>query len=93
MTFENFKNIIRNGEARGEIKTSVPLTDFDLAIQWAVGNIGERKGYPCDITIDEVWQEIYPLYEADVQGIADFLNDCTEHASTADAPQTDCSWR
>ncbi len=85
MTFENFKNIIRNGEARGEIKTSVPLTDFDLAIQWAVGNIGERKGYPCDITIDEVWQEIYPLYEADAQGIADFLNDCTEHA-------TDCGW-
>lgn len=80
MTFETFKNIIRNGEAKGEIKISEPLTDFDLAVQWAIGNIGERKGYPCDITADEIWQELYPLYEADVHGVTDFLNACTEYA-------------
>ena len=40
MTFEEFKNIIRKGETDGEIKTSKPLTDYDLAVQWAIGKIG-----------------------------------------------------
>ena len=63
MPFEEFKDIIRKAEANGEIQTSKPLTDLDLAVQWAMGQIGERKGYPCDITIDEMWQELYTLHD------------------------------
>jgi len=78
MTFEEFKHIIREGEATGEIKTTKPLTDFDLMIQWAVGQIGDRKGYPCDITEDEIWQELFPLFKDDAQMMADSLNGCME---------------
>ena len=73
-SFKKFKDTIRRGEAIGEIRTSKPLTDFDLAVQWAVGRIGKRKGYPCDITTAEIWQEIYPIFEDDAQTVADFLN-------------------
>ena len=59
ITFEEFRNIVRNGEAEGKIITSEPLSDFDLAVQWAMGRIGERKGYSCDITPDEIWREMY----------------------------------
>lgn len=70
MTFEEFKNIIRKGEANGEIKTSKTLTDYDLAVQWAMGKIGERKGYPCDITLNEIWEEM--LLDDDAKTIVDF---------------------
>ena len=72
MTFEEFKNIIRKGETDGEIKTSKPLTDYDLAVQWAIGKIGERKGYPCDITLNEIWEEMFPLLNDDAKTIVDF---------------------
>lgn len=58
VSFEEFKDTIRKGEANGEIKTSKPLTDYDLAVQWAVGRIAEKKGYPCYITAAEIWQEL-----------------------------------
>lgn len=44
-------NIVVNG-------TLKPLTDYDLAVQWAVGRIGEKKGYPCYVTAEEIWQEL-----------------------------------
>ena len=90
MDFETFKNIIRNCEAKGEIKTSKPLTDFDLEVQWAIGRIGDRKGYPCEITIDEIWQELFTLHEADVQAVTDFLNDCTKYKHETGH---DCPWK
>lgn len=58
MTLDEFKKIIRQGEEKGEIKTSQPLTDLDLEIQWAIGQIGDKRGYPCNITIDEIYEEI-----------------------------------
>lgn len=58
MSFVEFKKIIRRAEARGEIRFSVPLDDYDLAMQWAIDRIGERKGWPCTITIDDIWHEL-----------------------------------
>lgn len=59
--FEKFKQTVREAEANGEIKTTAPLTDCDLAVQWAVAKVGDRKGYPCTITLDEIWQEMYSI--------------------------------
>lgn len=74
MNFEEFKKIVRDGEKNGEIKTDVKLTDVDIAVQWAIAKIGEKKGYPCDITVDEIWQEMRPLFDEQIQGIVDVLN-------------------
>lgn len=74
MAFDEFKKIIRDAEAKSDIKTSKLLTDEDLAIQWAISNIGERKGYPCEITPDEIWEELFELYRPVVSPIVDYLN-------------------
>lgn len=58
MEFDEFVKTIRRGIADGEIKLSQELTDLDLAVTFAVGKIGERKGYPCEITPDEIYSEI-----------------------------------
>lgn len=84
ISFEEFKDIVREGEASGEIKTSIPLTDYDLAVQWAIGSIGERKGYPCEVTSEEIWQEMYPLFEDKAQEMADFLNSLTEQSERSE---------
>ena len=56
--FIEFRYIIRQGIKNGELKLSQELSDFDLAVQYAIGQIGERKGYPCKITDVEIWAEI-----------------------------------
>ena len=56
--FKNFISDIRLGVAIGEIKITKELSDFDLAVTFAVGKIGERKGYPCNVTLDEIENEI-----------------------------------
>ena len=58
MTFDEFRTIIREGERKGDIKTSIPMTDYDLAVQYAIGQIGEERGYPCEITFEEIWQRL-----------------------------------
>ena len=58
MTFDEFVKIVRDGEAKGEIETPIELSDDDLAVRYAIGIIGERKGYPCEITIEEIDAEI-----------------------------------
>lgn len=85
--FEEFVAIIRNGEANGEIKTSVPLSDYDLAVQWAIGSIGERKAYPCDITADEIWQEMFQIFGTDEK----LLYKVAKEMFVADTPQTERS--
>lgn len=40
--FLKFMEIIREGEALGEIKSSKPITDFDLAVQFAIGKSFEK---------------------------------------------------
>ena len=54
MDFETFKRTIRNAEKSGVIRLSKEITDFDLAVQWAVARIGEERGYPCRTTISEI---------------------------------------
>lgn len=61
MSFVEFKKIIRHAEDRGWIRFSVPIDDYDLAIQWAIGRIGDREGYPCTITIDDIWHELWSV--------------------------------
>lgn len=56
--FERFLSIIHKGIESGAIKTSKPIIDFDLAVQYAIGKIGEVRGYPCDITVEEIANEI-----------------------------------
>ena len=56
--FVEFLYIIRTGIENGEIKLSTELSNFDLAVQYAIGQIGERKGYPCETTVEEIWAEI-----------------------------------
>lgn len=58
LTFDKFRLIVITGIATGELKISVELTDFDLAVYYAIGVIGEQKGYPCDISLDEIYAEI-----------------------------------
>jgi hypothetical protein len=56
--FVEFRYVIRQGIRNGEIKVSKELSDFDLAVQYAAGKIGERKGYPMKTTAAEIWEEI-----------------------------------
>lgn len=58
MDFKEFVRIVRYGIISREIKVSKPLTDYDLAVMYAVGQIGERKGYPCDTTAEEIYNEM-----------------------------------
>ena len=56
MSLEEFIAIVRDGERKGLIKTY--LSDYDLMIQLAIANLGEKKGgYPCKITLDEIFSE------------------------------------
>ena len=59
VTFEEFRRNVRDAEAEGIFKTSVPLTDYDLAVQWAISKVGEKKGgYPCEMTAEEIYAEL-----------------------------------
>lgn len=56
--FIEFMNICKEGIAKGELQISKPLTDFDYAVQYAIGQIGDRKGYPLNTTTEEIAIEI-----------------------------------
>ena len=68
MTFEFFKQTVRDGLKSGELKmfkdmsSKEPmeddLSDFDLATQFAIGEIGKRRGYPLRVTAEDIYQEI-----------------------------------
>ena len=53
---KDFLNTIKERINSGEIKLTKPLSDFDIAMQFVVGKIGETKGYPCNITYDEIYE-------------------------------------
>jgi len=57
-SFENFKKTVRKAEKDGVINISIPLSDFDLAVQWALGCIAEKKGNPCEATLEEIWHAL-----------------------------------
>lgn len=54
--FLEFMRIIRDGEALGEIKSSKPITDFDLAVQFAIGKLFE-KGIR-EMTTEDIWKSM-----------------------------------
>lgn len=56
--FRDFIKIVRHGIASGEIRITKEMTDFDLAVQYAIGKIGEKRGYPCDVTPEEIQEQI-----------------------------------
>ena len=58
MDFKWFYEAIKSGIESGAIKTDKPLTEFEMAVQFAVCSIGVRKGYPCETTLEEIRSEI-----------------------------------
>lgn len=44
MTFEEFKAIVKDGIAKGEVKLSKDLNELDYAIQYAIGREMEAIG-------------------------------------------------
>ena len=69
MTFSEFSDFIKEEIKKGTLKTSEELTDFDIAVTYAIGEIGQKKGYPCDITPEEIWKEIYRFSPETLKGI------------------------
>lgn len=59
MTFKEFCDIFRDGIASGEIKSSAEITDFDLAVQYAIGReMIERGGGELQTTVEEIYDLI-----------------------------------
>ena len=56
--WERFRKTVFDGIIKGEIKTSKPLTELDIAVQFCVGEIGSRKGYQTTITLDDIFAEM-----------------------------------
>lgn len=56
--FKEFARNSRESIEKGEIRVSKELSDYDLAVQYAIGLIGEKHGYPYNVTIDEIETEI-----------------------------------
>lgn len=55
--FQDFMQNVKIGIASGAIKLSKPIDDYDLLIMYAVGKIGERRSYPYNATLDEIYDE------------------------------------
>ena len=56
--FRKFVQFVREKEASGVIKYSPPteITDYDLAVTFAIGLIQDLKGVKCVTTATEIWQ-------------------------------------
>lgn len=56
MTYSEFCDIIRQGIASGEIKTTAELNELDIAIQYAIGQeMQERGGGELQTTAEEIY--------------------------------------
>jgi len=53
MTFTEFCEIISNGIASGELKTSTELNELDLAIQYSIGQEMQERGSKDFTTTEE----------------------------------------
>ena len=65
--FQHFKDTIEKGIRGGEIKFvgTGCITEFDMAVQFAIGKIGERKQYPMYVTPEEIYFEIGSFTDPD----------------------------
>lgn len=41
-----------------ELNLSEEITDYTLAVMYATALIGQAKGYPCDVTPEDIWHSI-----------------------------------
>lgn len=56
MTYSEFCEIVRQGIASGEIKTTAELNELDIAIQYAIGQeMQERGGGELQTTAEEIY--------------------------------------
>ena len=59
MTFDYFKATVAQGIASGAIKLSKPLSELDLAIQYALDEEMEARGaHPLEATAEDIAQLI-----------------------------------
>lgn len=65
MSCDDFINFVRKAIQTGIVKVSVPLSDFDIAVMWAVDRIGEKKNFPCDVSTLEIWNELPEKYRTE----------------------------
>ena len=67
ITFDEFKSLFRKMESdpRVEMSPKREFSDYDIAVLWAVSKIGEKNGYPCEMTIDEIWNELPEQFRKD----------------------------
>ena len=62
--FDHYRRVIRKALFKGTIKLYDPqdpnyeISDFQLLLTFAMGEIGKRKGYPCDATLEEIYYEM-----------------------------------
>lgn len=56
--FEDFLVSTRKALTYGALKTKKPLSDLDIAVQYAIGIIGEREGYPLDVYPEKIAEEV-----------------------------------
>ena len=56
--FDDMVKFIKDGMAKGTIKFSMDLSDFDYAVMFAIEKICERKGGKCIIDTTEIYQEV-----------------------------------
>jgi len=66
LKFEEFKNTVRDGIENGSINFERPATDFDLAVIYAVGLIGDERGYPYETSIDEIYEKMLTFADDDI---------------------------
>ena len=67
MNYNEFCEIVREGIARGEVKTTAELNDLDLAIQYAIGQEMQERGGELQTTAEEIYFLIGKHCGADVQ--------------------------
>ena len=52
---KQYISTFREMEKNGTLTTSKPLSDYDLAVSYAVNLIGMARGIPCDATVEEIF--------------------------------------
>lgn len=60
MTFDEFKALTEDALRSGEVQLSpdAVLTEMDMAVQFAVGRIVDKKGLPYNMSLQEIEDEI-----------------------------------
>ena len=60
-SWEVFRKNVIDALNSGIFRVSKPMTELDIAVQYVVGVMGEKNGYPCDTTKEELCQMVVDL--------------------------------